>query len=242
MMSIEDVQRAIVDTATARGGDPKLALATADVESGFDVTAVGDRGSPYPSYGPFQERVRIGRGGLEQPDPDPARQTSRFFDDVFAFFGAGGRGTPGQIAAAVQRPADPVGYARKVDERYGTEGIGFGGTPAPTAPSEPCPPGYYRNAAGQCLSAAASIIISKRPTPGALPDDTPGASIQRPGASLTGVTTPEPFDPFGLGGVGGALDRLRTDLAKGTKELIVVGAVIGAAALLTWGGVKKVVD
>lgn len=115
-----DVQNIIATTAQAQGIDHRLALATAFVESNFDPNAVGDTDTPYSSHGNFQERLRVGRGGFTTPDPDPARQTERFAADVRAALAAGFKGTPGQLAAAVQRPLDPVAYARKVDAAYGS--------------------------------------------------------------------------------------------------------------------------
>lgn len=110
-----DVRSVISSTATASGIDPLLALAVVEMESGFDPYAVGDSGN---SHGLFQENV-YGRGAGRAPDYDPTRQTQRFAADVRRLLASGFRGTPGEIAAAAQRPADPAGYARKVDAIYG---------------------------------------------------------------------------------------------------------------------------
>lgn len=115
-----EVQNVIATTAQRSGIDHRLALATALIESNFDPNAVGDTETPNSSHGVFQERLRLGRGGFSTPDPDPARQTERFAADVRALLATGFRGTPGQIAAAVQRPFDAAGYARKVDAAYGS--------------------------------------------------------------------------------------------------------------------------
>lgn len=129
-----DVRTIVSTTAQRKGIDPRLALATGVVESNLDPNAVGDTDTPHSSHGVFQERLRVGRGGFTTPDPDPARQTERFADDVRALLATGFRGTPGQIAAAVQRPFDPVGYARKVDAAYASLGGAVAPAPAPAKP------------------------------------------------------------------------------------------------------------
>lgn len=111
-----DVATTIRGTAQQSGIDPNLALATAMMESGLNPTIVGDNGD---SHGLFQENVH-GRGAGRAPDYSITGQTSRFAADVKRLLATGFRGTPGEIAAAAQRPYDPVGYARKVDAIYGT--------------------------------------------------------------------------------------------------------------------------
>lgn len=109
-----DVTSIVSRAAQQSGIDPRLALAVAEVESGFNVNAVGDNGD---SHGLFQEN-RNGRGHGRAPDYDPARQTQRFAADVRRLIESGFRGTPGELAAAAQRPYDPEGYARKVNAAY----------------------------------------------------------------------------------------------------------------------------
>lgn len=114
----DDVRSTIQRVAQESGIDHRLALAVAQIESGFNPNAVGDTDTPYSSHGVFQERLRVGRGGFTTPDPDPARQTQRFAEDVKRLLASGFQGTPGQLAAAAQRPFDAAGYARKVDAAY----------------------------------------------------------------------------------------------------------------------------
>lgn len=85
-------------------------LATAKVESGLRPDAVGDGGT---SYGLFQHHVG-GAGGSSH------EQARRFLDPVTSITERAkwfkrNNITNGQLAAALQRPADPAGYARKVN-------------------------------------------------------------------------------------------------------------------------------
>jgi hypothetical protein len=109
-----DAASTVSRVAQQSGIDPKLALAIAQIESGMDPSAVGDNGD---SHGLYQENVH-GRGAGRAPDYDVARQTQRLAADIRAALAAGFSGTPGELAAAVQRPANPRGYAAKVNAIY----------------------------------------------------------------------------------------------------------------------------
>lgn len=120
----------IRQVAETFGLDPGIGLATAEIESNFDQYAVGDTDTQYSSHGIFQERLVVGRGGFRSPDRDPERQSTRFYEDVKRYLASGGGGTPGQIAAAVQRPKDQAAYALKVDRAYTAYTLGpNGGAP-----------------------------------------------------------------------------------------------------------------
>lgn len=107
----------IAQYASAAGGDPVLAVATAREESGFNPHAVGDQGH---SVGLFQENDQgAGAGMTVTQREDVPGSVQRFVDRVRRVLASGFTGTPGQIAAAAQRPADPVGYAHAVDVLYG---------------------------------------------------------------------------------------------------------------------------
>lgn len=112
--AVPDVRYRIARVGLARGEDPALLLATSYVESGHDPHAVGDAGC---SFGPFQMNRCGGAGAgiaislLE----DPVFAAQRFVDRL-----AGARRdcrscSPGELAALAQRPADPLGFAAKVD-------------------------------------------------------------------------------------------------------------------------------
>lgn len=109
--------RTVVDVAKEVGVDPKLAVAMMLVESGGNNQAIGDNGT---SFGLFQlhEGGMLTSAGLtpEQAfDPETNARVSlgnlARIDDQYA--------NPGEAAAASQRPADPEGYARKVNESMG---------------------------------------------------------------------------------------------------------------------------
>lgn len=174
-MSDPGVVQTIFETALQAGIDPYLALAVAQQESGFDPYAVGDNGN---SFGLFQENVN-GRGAGRAPDFDIVGQTMRFASDVLAYLQTNPNASPGEIAAAVQRPADPVGYAQSVDSIYGGGGDmsydpNLFGDPNNPDPTDPTTAGTYA--------------------------DTRAAAFPNEYAATTGggtgtPTTPKPFDP-----------------------------------------------
>jgi hypothetical protein len=102
------IAQLILDQARRTGADPYTLLATAIVESSLNPNAVGDGGT---SYGLFQMHV----GGAGGSSHDSARRylDPRVAAENRARHFRGGSG--GAFAASVQRPADPAGYARKVD-------------------------------------------------------------------------------------------------------------------------------
>lgn len=101
------VARSIRDAFGAAGADVTVGLATSYVESGLTWDAVGDNGT---SFGPFQHH-QGGALGSNPPSwamsPAGVAERARAFASAQVHTGAG--------AAAVQRPADPAGYARKVE-------------------------------------------------------------------------------------------------------------------------------
>lgn len=86
--------------------------ATAMVESGGRLDAVGDNGN---SGGPYQENS-AGRGhGIPMEQRfDPDASTQRAVREFQTYYDKGLRGA--ELAAAAQRPADPTGYAKKVEQ------------------------------------------------------------------------------------------------------------------------------
>ncbi len=96
--------------------DPVVAVAMMLVESGGNARAVGDGGT---SFGLFQlhKGGMLTAAGLTPNQAFDARTNARVSLRSLAHeWSKGSRvRSPGEIAAASQRPADPVGYARKVD-------------------------------------------------------------------------------------------------------------------------------
>lgn len=89
--------------------DPLL-LATALVESGGRLRAVGDNGN---SHGPYQEN-RYGRGSGLSPEQsyDPVGSTARATREFQTFYNRGFRGP--ELAYRAQRPADRASYIAKI--------------------------------------------------------------------------------------------------------------------------------
>lgn len=106
-----ELLQAIVAAAQRHGVPADLLVATTLIESSGRLDAVGDGGT---SHGPFQENDG-GRGaGLTVAERrNPAGSADRAAREFAEFARQGFTG--GKLAAAAQRPADPQGYATKVD-------------------------------------------------------------------------------------------------------------------------------
>lgn len=108
-------------------------LATTLVESGGRLDAVGDSGS---SFGPYQMH-RGGRltaaGFTPQQAMDPVASTQAAWKEFSALRTA----DPGAWAARAQRPADPLGYAKKVRGVYQQALSMLGGGTGKTVPTAP---------------------------------------------------------------------------------------------------------
>jgi cell wall-associated NlpC family hydrolase len=130
----------VARNASRFGADPVALLATALQESGARYNAVGDQGT---SFGPFQYH----RGGaLGSRTPQWAMSDAEIADEAQRFHRYGIHHGVG--AAALQRPADPSGYAAGVESKlgqarsllaqYGLGGTGGAGTP-PAPPTTSIP-------------------------------------------------------------------------------------------------------
>lgn len=152
----------------------KVLIAGAKVESGLDPTAVGDGGT---SYGLYQMHVG-GAGGKTH------EEAQRYLDPLTAIenrarFVKQNNITTGAQFAALQRPADPAGYAKKVDAalrgvsvdlnapvKGGTAGGSAGAAPA-TATSTPARAGaasYGLLAPAGSGSSVVSGLLGERDT------------------------------------------------------------------------------
>lgn len=155
----------------ARPGDRAIALATALVESGGRLDAVGDNGQ---SFGPYQEYTG-GRGAGLTPAQrsDPVASTQRFLRELGTYRAQGLKG--GELAYATQRPADRAGYIRKINaalpvakdllNRLGPGGVPGGPLPAGAAPGLRAPAGRGAtspaSAAGLRLTPALEAKLSR---------------------------------------------------------------------------------
>lgn len=108
----------ITQVANQHGLPPAIALAAAQLESGFNPYAVGDNGS---SFGIFQLH-RGGELGSHSSDwaYNPTNNANTAISVMASVYHSHPNWTPGQIAAAAQRPADAAGYAAKVNSYYPT--------------------------------------------------------------------------------------------------------------------------
>lgn len=106
----------VASVAREQGVDPVVAVAMMLVESGGRSGAVGDGGT---SFGLFQlhEGGMLTAAGLTSTQAFDPRTNATVALRSLAHEWAKGheRRTPGEIAAASQRPADPTGYAARVD-------------------------------------------------------------------------------------------------------------------------------
>ena len=110
-----------------------ILLATALVESGGRLDAVGDSGH---SYGPYQMHdAGRGAGWSRQARMDPNRSTQAAVREFQEFYRRGARGA--DLAYRAQRPADRAGYMRKINQ-YLPEArriLGLTAPPPVTAPA-----------------------------------------------------------------------------------------------------------
>lgn len=117
-MALSAVEQQIAAVAQRLGVDPRLAIATAQVESGLNPGAVGDQGT---SFGLFQLHQGGELGSLTPSQAfDPTTNASVALRQFAAVEAAHpGVTDPGTIAALAQRPANPAAYAAAVDKAYG---------------------------------------------------------------------------------------------------------------------------
>lgn len=108
--------RTVAAAAREHGVDPAVAVAMMLVESGGRNTAVGDGGTSFGLFQLHQGGMLTAAGLTPDQAFDPSTNAKVALQAYRHEYEKGhARRTPGQIAAASQRPADPVGYAAKVD-------------------------------------------------------------------------------------------------------------------------------
>lgn len=110
-------QNAQIVAAIARrhGVDPALAVAMMLVESGGNSRAVGDGGTSFGLFQLHQGGMLTSAGLTPQQAFDPATNANVSISALAHQQKIGPNRSPGAIAAASQRPADPAGYAAKVN-------------------------------------------------------------------------------------------------------------------------------
>lgn len=114
-LSSEQLRNARIVAAIARanGVDPRLAIAMAWQESGLRNSATGDNGS---SFGLFQLHIGGMLGSHSQAwARNPRNNAGLALRSLAHTANRGNYGSPGALAAASQRPADPSGYASSVN-------------------------------------------------------------------------------------------------------------------------------
>lgn len=122
----------IARVAAAKGVDPVLAVATALHESSLNPQAVGDQGT---SFGLYQ----LHRGGelgslLPQQAYNPATNAAVALGTLAQYARGGWYASPGALAAAAQRPANPAAYAQAVDALLPQARALLAGVAAPGGP------------------------------------------------------------------------------------------------------------
>lgn len=115
-MADTNIVALVTQVAQSLGVDPKLAVAIMLQESGGNPDAIGDNGH---SVGLFQLNDQgEGAGMTVQAREDPATNATIALREVAAVAQAHPDWSPGQIAAAAQRPADQTAYAASVNALY----------------------------------------------------------------------------------------------------------------------------
>lgn len=132
--SLSSIEQAIVAQAEANGVDPRLALATAQQESGLNPAAVGDQGT---SFGLYQLHEGGELGNLSPGQAfDPSTNASVALSVMGQVIKANPQiSDPGTLAAMAQRPADQAGYAKSVDAIYDSSSY-FPQVPADATPAQ----------------------------------------------------------------------------------------------------------
>lgn len=111
--TVLDNVRTVVEVAKEKGVDPTLAVAMMLVESGGDNRAVGDNGTSFGLFQLHDGGMLTSAGLTPQQAFDPRTNAEVSLGSLAEVVKR--MGNTGEAAAASQRPADPAGYARKVN-------------------------------------------------------------------------------------------------------------------------------
>jgi hypothetical protein len=105
----------VAGVATKLGVDPVAAVAMMLVESGGNAHSVGDNGTSFGLFQLHEGGMLTAAGLTSQQAFDPATNARVSLTSLAHQYAIGPDRSAGTIAAASQRPADPAGYAVRVD-------------------------------------------------------------------------------------------------------------------------------
>jgi hypothetical protein len=143
----------ITGVANSVGVNPATAVATAQVESGLNPTDVGDNGT---SFGLYQLHQGGELGNLTEAQAfSPQTNAQVALSHMAAVQAQDPNLSPGALAAAAQRPANPASYAEAVNAQYALDTGQWNPstTSTTTTPTTAAP----ASSAPSATSAAASI-------------------------------------------------------------------------------------
>ena len=105
----------VADVARRQGADPRTAIAMMLVESGGNERSVGDQGSSFGLFQLHQGGMLTAAGLTPEQALDPRTNAGVALQSLASYAKSRPNASPGEIAAASQRPADPTGYASRVN-------------------------------------------------------------------------------------------------------------------------------
>jgi len=124
-MTPDQIKALITTIANEMGVNPQLAIAIAQQESGLNPQSVGDNGTSFGLYN-LHEGGELGNLTKAQAF-DPTTNIRTALAVVAQVAQQNPDMSPGQIAAAAQRPADPQAYAVAINNAMGQPGAASGG-------------------------------------------------------------------------------------------------------------------
>ena len=222
--SQSEIQGIIESVALQNGVNPNLALATAQTEDpSLNPAAINSNGEY--SVGIYQENMQGGEGSgysvsqLENPVLNAEISLSHIAAVQATMPGA----SPGQIAAAAQRPVNPTAYAAEVNANYQKDVAASGSATAA--------PASYTTTGASSLSSSSSS--SSYATPNGTPIGTTGQLL----ATLDHFLNPRPSELKFLS----ILPVVSTTLIETVIARLIVGSVggliiIGSVYIFISGG------
>lgn len=216
----DSIQQIITNIANSLGVNANLAIAIAQQESGLNPNAIGDNGN---SVGLYQLNSNGEGAGLTVAQrEDPSQNATIALKEVAAVAAQHPDWTPGQIAAAAQRPADQSGYAAAVNKLLGT----------PNTPTSPTAP------AGSTKTGNSTTPANGTPNQAASSTTGSGSTVTvelGPNTAKTATTLADAGTSLGAGlsGVAGFVNKLQWFSLPTTWTRILCGIV---GTVLLWVG------